>query len=106
MPYGLPAQAELFNDGAISRHVIAIEITQEPSPLADELQKPAPGCVIVLVLPEVFREFGDPSRQDRHLDLDRPFVGLVPSVLLDYLRFCRLVQLLAISLNLHNMNTE
>lgn len=62
--------------------------------------------MIVLVLPEVFGEFGDPSREDRHLDLDRPFIGLVSSVFLDYRRFRRLVQLVAISWKFRNINTE
>lgn len=96
-PSGLPAQAELFDDGAIPPHIIAIEVTQEPSPLADHLQKAAPRRMIVLMLPEVIREFGDPSREDSHLDLDRAFIGRVPPVFLDYRRLRRLVQLVSVS---------
>ena len=96
-PSGLPAQAELFDDGAIPPHIIAIEVTQEPSPLADHLQKAAPRRMVVLVLPEVIREFGDPSREDSHLDLDRAFIGRVPPMFLDYRRLRRLVQLVSVS---------
>ena len=93
----LPAQAELFNDGAITPHVIAVEITQEPSSLTDKFQEATLCCVVVLVLPEVFREFEDSCRQDRHLDFYRAFVGIVSLVFLDYRRFCRLVQVVGIS---------
>ncbi len=62
--------------------------------------------MVVLVLAEVIREFGDPPREDRHLDLDRPFVGLVPSVFLDYRRLRRLVQLVSVSRKIRNSNTE
>jgi len=51
----LPAQAELFDNGAITPHVIVVEITQEPSPLTDKFQKATSCRVVVLVLPEVFR---------------------------------------------------
>jgi len=103
---GSPSQAEFFNDGAITPHIIVVEITQEPSSLADEFQESAPRRVVVLVLSEVFREFGNPSREDRHLDLDRPFVGIVSPVFLDYRRFCRLVQVVGVSWRLRNSNTE
>jgi hypothetical protein len=60
--------------------------------LSDKLQETATRCVVVPVLSEVIREFVDSCREDSHLDLDRPFVGIVSLVFLDYRRFCRLVQ--------------
>lgn len=74
--------------------------------MADQLQQTTARCVIVFVFPEMFREFGDPSREDGHLDLDRPFVGIVSLVFLDYRRFCRLVQVVGLSWDLRNSNTE
>jgi hypothetical protein len=74
--------------------------------LSDEFQETPTRCVIVPVLSEVIREFVDSSREDSHLDLDRPFVGVVSLVFLDYRRFCRLVQVVGLSWRLRNSNTE
>jgi len=74
--------------------------------LSDEFQETPTRCVIVPVLSEVIREFVDSSREDSHLDLDRPFVGVVSLVFLDYRRFCRLVQVVGLSWRLRNSNNE
>lgn len=74
--------------------------------MTDKFQEATPCCVVVLVLPEVFRKFEDPCRQDRRLDFYRAFVGIVPLVFLDYRRFCRLIQVVGISRRLRNSNTE
>jgi len=74
--------------------------------LSDEFQETPTRCVIVPVLSEMIREFVDSSREDSHLDLDRPFVGVVSLVFLDYRRFCRLVQVVGLSWRLRNSNNE
>lgn len=62
--------------------------------------------MIMLVLPEMIREFRDSCGEERHLDLDRPFVGLVSPVFLDYRRLRSLVQLVGVSWKIRNSNTE
>lgn len=74
--------------------------------MANQLQEAATRRMVMLMLPEMIREFRDSCGEERHLDLDRPFVGLVSPVFLDYRRLRSLVQLVGVSWKIRNSNTE
>src|SRR5512138_1457305 len=54
----LLADAELIDERLVPRRVARPEVVEEPPPLADELQEPAPAVVVLLVRLEVLREVG------------------------------------------------
>src|SRR5436190_797202 len=84
---GLPAQPQFLDQCPISLQVVLLEIVQEPTTAADELEQPAPRIVILRMRPQVLGQLVDPLRQQRDLHLRRARVGLVRPVLTDDLLF-------------------
>src|SRR3954462_3379237 len=82
-PRRLLADAQPFDQLLVPAGVLALEVVEQPAPLADELEQPAPRVVVLLVGLEVLRELVDPLREQGHLHLRRPGVLLVRPELLD-----------------------
>src|SRR5436309_16066127 len=79
----LAPEPELLDEPAIAVHVGATEVVEEAAALAHEHQQPAPRVMVLLVLAKVLGELVDPGREQRHLDLGRPDVVLLATLLLD-----------------------
>src|SRR5690606_27960503 len=58
----LLADAQSVDQGLVALLIDRTEVIEEPPPLADELEEPAPAVVILLVRLEVLRQVGDPLR--------------------------------------------
>src|SRR5262245_45893208 len=69
--------AKLLDEAAVPLDVLALQVVQEPPPLADQHHEPPPGMMVLRVGLEVFGQVADPLAQDGHLDLGRPRVGAV-----------------------------
>src|SRR5689334_21525592 len=80
---GLPAQPQFLDQCPISLQVMLLEIVQEPTTSADELEQPAPRVVILRMRPQVLGQLVDPLRQQRDLHRRRARVGLARPVLTD-----------------------
>jgi hypothetical protein len=92
-----PPQPQLGDQGPIALDILALEIAQQPAPLAHQLEQSAPRVLIVLVVFQVVGEMVDPLREDGDLNFRRPGVLLAASVVGDYLCFrcrCQSVNLL------------
>src|SRR5438132_16062 len=62
-----------------------LEVVEEPPPLADEHEQPAPRVMVVAVGPEVLGEVVDARREQRYLHLGRARIGLrLPELLDDF----------------------
>jgi hypothetical protein len=79
----LLSEVEGLDQVAIPLDIVIPEIVEEPPPLADEHEEPAPGMVVLLVDLEMIGEVVDPLGQDGHLDIRRAGIGLVPLELFD-----------------------
>src|SRR4029453_17976047 len=67
----------------VALDIRALEIPQQPAPLADQHQKPAPRVMILAVRAQMLRELVDPRREQSNLDLGRTGVRIPPPVLGD-----------------------
>ena len=65
----LLADAEPVDDGLVPREVAPLEVVEESSTLAYELQQPATGMVILTMCLEVLGEVDDPIGEKRNLHL-------------------------------------
>jgi len=83
----LAAQAELRNERPVTFDVLVLQVLQETTPLAHQLQEPPPRMEIVLVFAQMLGEVPDARREQRDLHLGRPRVAIVRRVLLDYSLF-------------------
>ena len=61
------SDAQPFNELAVARSVLGLQIVEKPPALANELQKPRARVVVFLVRLEVFREVLDALGQERDL---------------------------------------
>jgi hypothetical protein len=94
----LPAQAELGDQGAVTFHVLFLQVLEQAAPPSYHLQEAPPRMKIVLVGAQVLRKVPDALRKDRYLDLRRTSVTLVQLVVLDdplFVLYCR--QLFSVS---------
>src|SRR3712207_5247306 len=83
----LPAQAELGNERPVALDVFLLQVLEQPTPLAYQLEQTAARVVVVLVLAQVLGEVRYTPREHRYLHLGRPRVVLVGPVLPDDLLF-------------------
>ena len=65
----LLAQAEVSDHLAVAFDVLALQVVEEASSLADELEQAAPGVVVLWVCLEVVREVGDALCDEGDLNL-------------------------------------
>src|SRR5215204_1500571 len=78
----LAADAELLDQRAVARLVLALDVVEERAALGDHLQEATPGMVVLGVGLEVLGQVVDAFGQDCDLDLGRPGVaGLMPMFL-------------------------
>src|SRR5690606_18915991 len=75
--------AEALDELRVPFDVLRLEIVEEPAALADELQQPAPGMMILRVRLEMFGEVGDALTEQRDLHLGGAGVAGVSLVLAD-----------------------
>src|SRR4051812_40001161 len=87
----LSAQPQFLDQCPIPLQVVLLEVVQEPTTAADELQQPAPRIVILRMRPQVLGQLVHPLRQQRDLHLGRSRVGVARAVLAHdlLLRFLR-----------------
>ena len=79
----LAADAELLDQRAVARLVLALDVVEERAALGDHLQEATPGMVVLGVGLEVLGQVVDAFGQDCDLDLGRPGVaGLCPCSLM------------------------
>jgi len=78
-----PPEPELGDDGSVALDVGALQVIQQPAPLADQLEQPTPRVVVVSVRFEMVGEVIDPLAEDRDLDFGRSGVLVVQTVGLD-----------------------
>src|SRR5690606_28440949 len=71
---GLLADAQALDRGAVARHVLALEVVEQPAAAPDELEEPTPAVVVLVVGLEVVGELVDAGGQQGDLDLRRPGV--------------------------------
>src|SRR5579859_4089303 len=76
----LLADAELIDDGAIPLVVGLLEVVQQATTAADELQKSAAAVMILRVRFEVLRQVADAVRQERDLHFGRAGIRIVSLV--------------------------
>ena len=65
----LLADSKTLDQIRVSLGALVLEVVEESSPVADELQQPAPRVVIFGVSLEVFGEVADALTEYRYLDL-------------------------------------
>src|SRR5207302_4902986 len=75
--------AELLDESAIALEVSLLEIRQEATAAADELEQTPARVVILRMRAQMLRELVDALREQRDLHLRRARVGLVRPVLTD-----------------------
>jgi hypothetical protein len=87
---GLPAflflaNSKLLFDCAETLNVLALQIVKQPASLAYHLIQPASGVMILLVLTKMLSQFIDAVGENSDLDLGRPGVTFMGTILIDYL---------------------
>jgi hypothetical protein len=76
-PPTLPPDPQSLDQGSILRDILAADVFEQPFPLPDHLEQPAPGVMILAMGLEVLRQVVDPSREQRDLDFGRAGIALV-----------------------------
>jgi hypothetical protein len=71
------SQSQALNDRSVTLRILFLHIVQKPSPLADELQQPPAGMVVLFMLLEMIGQVSDASTQERDLNFRRPCIGRV-----------------------------
>jgi len=79
----LPTETETFDQIAIPLRAVILDVVQQSSPFANKRQQAATGRKVLAVLLEVLRQFGNPPRQQRDLNLRGPHIFGVDSMLGD-----------------------
>jgi len=72
LAFWLLADTEFADDVAVAIGIVRLQVVQKAAALADQLQKAAPGSVVLLVRLEVFGQFADARTQNRDLDSGEP----------------------------------
>src|SRR4051794_39925601 len=82
-PFGsvLPAEAELRDECPVPLDVVASEVVEQSPTLTHEHEQPTAAVMVLLMDLQVLREVVDAPREERHLDLRRPGIGVVEAVL-------------------------
>src|SRR4051812_37124554 len=83
------AQGGAGGQRPITLHVVVADVVEQPATTADEHQESPPTVVVLLVDLQVVGELVDALRQQRHLHLRRPGVGVVDLVFGDRRGFVR-----------------
>jgi hypothetical protein len=78
----LLADTEPLDHSLVGLEIVALQVVEQSSALAHELEEPATGMVILAMYLEVLCEIRDAIRQKRYLHLGRARVGLVPAIAL------------------------
>src|SRR5690606_1591956 len=76
-------EPEIFDQLPVAVQIFALQVLQQPPPLANHLHEAAPAVVVLRVRPEVFREVVDPRRQQCDLHRRASAVIRMELVLLD-----------------------
>ena len=79
----LLSEVELRDDRTVALDVLVAKIRQQAAAMANHLQKPAAGMMILLVLLQMLGEIRDARGQHGNLDFRRTRVALVDGILLD-----------------------
>src|SRR5579884_740137 len=80
----LPANAEALDQRLISFRAAALQVIQQTTPSSDHRKQPATGMIVFLVRLEVIPELEYTLAQDCDLNLWRPAIVLVRTILRDY----------------------
>jgi len=87
-----PPEPELGDDRPVPVDVGPLQIVQQPPPLADQLEQPAPRVVVMGVRFQMVGEVIDPFAEDCDLDLGRSGVLLTEAIGVDDARLGRCCQ--------------
>ena len=79
----LLADAESLDRRAIALGALLLEVVEQAAPLADELEQTAAAVMVLLVRLEMLGQLGDPTGEQRDLDLGRSGVLLVLPIVVD-----------------------
>src|SRR3954453_5152497 len=79
----LPAQTQAFDQCAVTLHVLLLQIAQQPTTAADELQQTTLGVEVVPVLLHVLGQIVDAPLEQRDLHFGRPRVAIAGGVVAD-----------------------
>ena len=80
----LLTQAQLLDDGAVTLHILLLEISQQATALADHHQQATTAVVVLLVNLQMLGQLVDPGSQNGDLHFGRTGVGLVQAVGFDH----------------------
>src|ERR1700730_10571016 len=86
-PVLLSPDAQLRDQRSITLDVVAAQVVQQATALADEKKKAAPRVVVLLVRLQVLSELPDALREDRDLNLGRARIRVMELVLRNQLSF-------------------
>src|ERR1700730_4047714 len=86
-PVLLSPDAQLRDQRSITLDVVAAQVVQQATALADEEKKAAPRVVVLLVRLQVLSELPDALREDRDLNLGRARIRVMELVLRNQLSF-------------------
>ena len=81
----LATQPQDIDQPEILGAILALQVSEKPCPLADQHEETATTRVILLHGEKMFRDVPDPLGEDRDLDLNRSFVAVGGTKLLDQL---------------------
>jgi len=76
-------ETETLNHVSVMFNVLFLHIIQKPAPLADQLQKPPPGMMVLHMGLEVLRQILDPGAQEGNLDFRGSGIRVVQLKVLD-----------------------
>src|SRR4051812_37438523 len=79
----LAAETESLDQRAVALHVLLLQVAQQPTTAADELEQSTLGVEVVLVDLHVFGQVTDAPAEQRDLDLGRPRVAVAGGVVVD-----------------------
>src|SRR4051812_11908713 len=88
----LAAETESLDQRAVALHVLLLQVAQQPTTAADELEQSTLGVEVVLVDLHVFGQVTDAPAEQRDLDLGRAGVAVGGGVVVDDLLFDGVVE--------------
>lgn len=88
-PPSLPPEPEPADDRLVALRAGPVEVSEEPSPLADHHEQAAATVVVVACLAKMLGQMLDAFGEERDLYLRRPRVGVVAAVRADDLTLIR-----------------
>lgn len=86
--FRLPPEAEFLDQRAVALDVPLLQVVEEPTAPADELEQPAAGEVILPVRSQMLGQLLDSLREQRNLHLSGAGVVTGPPVMLENLALC------------------